>query len=349
MQRSPAATRHAIARCLALALGAALAGPAAAQAPDDPAAFFKGRAVSAIVGFQAGSSSDVYMRTFARHVGRHLPGQPQVIVQNMPGAGSLLSVQHLANVAPRDGSVLALYNPGILIEPLINPQTTRIDPRTFGWIGSLADEQTMCGFWAKDITTLEDLRKREIAFGATGGTAASAVEGRLIARMLGLRFRMVEGYRGLAEVRLAAERGEVDGHCSLYMSILKSEQEDAWKAGRIKIPIQVGLAGHPELPGVPNLFDLVDEPNKRILRLLATQWTIARPLSLPPGVPLARIMAWRSAFEATVKDAEFLTDAAKAKLWINPMSAERIEPIIAATMQTPEAVLEATRTILKGP
>jgi tripartite-type tricarboxylate transporter receptor subunit TctC len=265
----------------------------------------------------------------------------------MPGAGSLIAVQHLANLAPKDGTAFALYNPGILIEPLLNPQATRIDPRTFGWIGSLADEQPMCGFWAKDIATIADLRKREVALGATGGTAASAVEGRLFMRMLGVKFRMVEGYRGLAEVRLAAERGEVDGHCSLYMSILKSEQETAWKEGRIKVPIQAGK--HPELPGVPNLLEIVEGENRQILQFLSTQWAIARPLSLPPGVPAARIAAWRAAFQATLKDPEFLADAAKAKLWINPMSAERIEPMIAAMMQTPEPVLAATRAILKGP
>src|SRR5262245_53557844 len=188
---------------------------ARAQGSHDLTAFFRGRTVQAIVGFQGGSSSDAYMRTFARHVGRHLPGNPTVVIQHMPGAGSLVATLHLANVAAKDGSVFALYNPGILIEPLINPQTAKFDPRTFGWIGSLADEHTMCGFWAKDINTLDDLRKREVAMGATGGTAGSAVEARLVAKMLGLRFRIVEGYRGLAEVRLAAERGEVDGHCAL--------------------------------------------------------------------------------------------------------------------------------------
>ena len=327
----------------------AFAYPATAQSPDDTAAFFRGRTISAIVGFQGGSSSDAYMRTFTRHVGKHLPGQPQVVLQHMPGAGSLVAVLHLVNVAPKDGTVFALYNPGVLIEPLINGTAAKLDPRTFGWIGSLADEQTMCGFWSKDITKLDDLRKREIAFGATGGTAGSAVEARLVARMLGLKFRMVEGYRGLAEVRLAAERGEVDGHCALYMSILKSEQEDAWKTGRIKIPIQVGLAKHPELPDVPNLFDLVDEEKRQVLRLLSTQWTVARPLSLPPGVPASRVSAWRAAFDATMKDAEFLSDAAKARLYVRPLSGDKIEPIIAAMMQTPEPVLAATRVILRGP
>ncbi len=326
---------------------ASQATPAFAQSPDDTAAFFRGKTISAIVGFQGGSSSDAYMRTFARHVSRHLPGNPNVVVQHMPGAGSLIAVQHLANVAPRDGTVFGLYNPGVLIEPLLNPQSSRIDPRTFGWIGNFADEQTMCGFWSKDISTLADLRKREIAFGATGGTAGSAVEGRLVARMLGLKFRMVEGYRGLAEVRLAAERGEIDGHCALYMSILKSEQEAAWQAGKIKIPIQVGLTKHPELPEVPNLFDLVDEKQKNVLRLLATQWTVARPISMPPGVPPARIAAWRAAFDATMKDPEFLADAAKAKLYVRPLSAEKIEPIIAEMMQTPESVLQDARAILK--
>lgn len=322
--------------------------PASAQGSDDVASAFKGRTVQAIVGFQGGSSSDAYMRTFTRHVSRHLPGNPTIVIQHMPGAGSLVSTLHLANVAPRDGTAFALYNPGVLIEPLINPQTAKFDPRTFGWIGSLADEQTMCGFWSKDINTLDDLRKREVALGATGGTAGSAVEARLVARMLGLKFRMVEGYRGLAEVRLAAERGEVDGHCALYMSILKSEQEDAYKAGKIKIPIQLGKTLHPELPNVPSLYHLVDDENRKIIDLLSTQWTVARPLSLPPGVPASRVAAWRAAFAATMKDPEFIADTAKAKLYVNPLSGEAIEPLIAAMMQTPEPILEKARAIIKG-
>jgi tripartite-type tricarboxylate transporter receptor subunit TctC len=333
-------------------VGAALlwqaAGPASAQGSGEAAPFFKGKTLNAIVGFQAGSSSDVYLRTFTRHVARHLPGNPNVVVQNMPGAGSLVATMHMANLAARDGSVIALANPGTLMEPLINPQTTKFDPRQFGWIGNLADEHTMCGMWAKDISTFDDLKKREIAFGATGGTASSAMEARLVARILGLKHRVVEGYRGLAEVRLAAERGEVDGHCALYMSILKSEQEEQFRSGRIKIPVQLGLGRHPELANVPNVFEVAGKEDTEILKFLSVQWAIPRALLLPPGVPADRLAAWRAAFDATVVDPQFRADAAKAKLHIKPMPGAAVEPIIAAMMATPEAVLERTRTIVKA-
>ena len=320
---------------------------AAAQGQDVLAAFFTGRTIQAVVGFQGGSTYDLNLRAFSRHVGKHLPGNPSVIVQNMPGAGSLTATLYIANVAARDGSVIGIHNPTNLIEPLINPQV-KFDPAALGWIGSIADEHTSCGFWAKDINTLADLKTREIAIGATGGTAGSAVEGRLVSAMLGLKFRIVEGYRGLAEVRLAAERGEVDGHCALFRSVLTSEQREAYKAGRIKIPIQIGLTSHPDFTGIPNLFDLADEQDKAVLRLTIGQWRFARPISLPAGVAPDRVAAWRAAFDATMKDPGFLTDMEKAGLPVHPLAGPQIQPMVAEMMSTPQAVIDRARTFIKG-
>ncbi len=301
-----------------------------------------------MVGYQGGSTYDLYLRAFGRHAQKHLPGNPTIIIQNMPGAGALTATIYLANVAAKDGSVIGILNPANLIEPLINPETTKFDPRGFNWIGSLSEEHTSCGFWAKDITTLDDLKKREISIGSTGPTAGSSVEARLVAGMLGLNFRVVEGYRGLAEVRLAAARGEVDGHCALFMSVLKSEQATAWQAGQIKVPIQIGLKGHPLFAGVPNLYDLVDEPNKQLLRLLIGQWSYARPLALPPGTPADRVEAWRKAFEATVKDPEYQADMAKARLDVTLTPGTAIAPIVEQMMQTPAPVIERARALIKG-
>lgn len=329
-------------------VAAALWLPPSASAQSDTAAFFKGRTVQGVVGYQAGSTYDTYLRIFGRHAQKHLPGNPTIIVQNMPGAGALTATIYLANVAAKDGSVIGILNPANLIEPLINPETTRFDPRAFNWIGNLAQEHTSCGFWAKDITTLEDLKKREISIGSTGPTAGSSVEARLVSGMLGLKFRIVEGYRGLAEVRLAAARGEVDGHCALFMSVLKSEQATAWQAGQIKVPIQIGLTGHPEFGTTPNLYDLVGESDKQLLRLLIGQWSFARPMALPPGTPAERVAAWRAAFEATVKDPEFITEMAKARLDVHAIAGEKIAPLVEQTMRTPAPVVERARALLKG-
>lgn len=332
---------------LAAALLAGSSFAAAAQGQDAVADFFRGRTIQAVVGFQGGSTYDLNLRVFARHVGKHLPGNPTVIVQNMPGAGALTATLYIANVAARDGSVIGIHNPTNLIEPLINPQT-KFDPAALGWVGSIADEHTSCGFWAKDINTLADLKTREIAIGATGGTAGSAVEGRLVSMMLGLKFRIVEGYRGLAEVRLAAERGEVDGHCALFQSVLTSEQRDAYKAGRIKIPIQIGLTSHPDFAGIPNLFDIVDEKDKAVLRLTIGQWRFARPISLPSGVAPDRLAAWRAAFDATMKDAEFAGDMDKAGLPVRPLSGAQIQPMVAEMMSTPTEIVGRARVFIKG-
>ncbi len=327
-----------------LSLG--IAGSAYAQ--GESAAYFKGRTIQAVVGYQGGSTYDLYLRSFGRHVQKHLPGNPTVVVQNMPGAGALTATIYLANLAAKDGTVIGILNPANMIEPLINPETTKFDPRAFEWIGNLAQEHTSCGFWAKDITTLDDLKKREIAIGSTGPTAGSSVEAKLVSGMLGLKFRIVEGYRGLAEVRLAAARGEVDGHCALFMSVLRSEQREAWAAGRIKVPLQIGLTGHPEFGNTPNLFDLVSEGDKQLLRLLIGQWAYARPITLPPGTPAERVAAWRAAFEATLKDPEFRAEMEKARLDVVPMSADKIAPLIAQTMATPLPVVERARALLKG-
>jgi tripartite-type tricarboxylate transporter receptor subunit TctC len=232
---------------LALAMLTVAATAAAAQ--DDPAAaFYRGRTVQAIVGYPPGSTFEFYLRAFAPHFGRHLPGNPTVIIQHMPGAGSLKATAYLANLAPRDGSVFGIINPVNTIEPMLDPANARFDPLAFSWLGSLNSEISTCASWSRDLKSLADLRRREVVVGSTGPSSGSTVDARVLAALTGVNFKIVTSYPGLAEVRLAAERGEVDGHCGLQASAIKSLLWDEFRAGRFSVPVQMGLRRHPDLP-----------------------------------------------------------------------------------------------------
>src|SRR5215510_5429664 len=248
------------------AVQCAFTGEAGAQA-DAVAAFYRGRTVQAVVGYTPGSTFEFYLRTLTRHLGRHIPGHPTIVVQHMPGAGSLNATAYLAAAAPKDGSVIGMINPVNTTEPLIDPGKTRFDPRTFQWLGSLNSEISTCAFWNKELRTLADLKRREITVGSTGPSSGSTVDAKVLGPLAGINFKVVPGYPGLTEVRLAAERGEVDGHCGLLVSAIKTDVWDAYKAGRLAVPVQMGLQKHPELPDVPNAYDLAtrdDEDRKSV-------------------------------------------------------------------------------------
>src|SRR5262245_36039316 len=212
-----------------LALGALMALDAAdAQAQDKVAAFYRGKTIQAIVGYTPGSTFELYLRFFIPHLPRHIPGNPAVVIQHMPGAGSLKATGYLAAVAQKDGLTIGMPNPVNTIETLINPQRTSSDPPQFAWLGSLNSEIPTCASWAKDIQSFEDLKRRQFVAGATGPAAGSAVDAKVVSSLLGLNFKVVTGYPGLTEVRLAASRGEVDGHCGLQVSSLKTDVRDQY-------------------------------------------------------------------------------------------------------------------------
>src|SRR5262249_22111906 len=239
---------------VALALAAlAVVAPAGAQ-QDQVTAFYRGRTVQAVVGYTPGSTFELYLRVAIRHLGRHIPGNPNVVIQHMPGAGSLKATGYLAGVAPRDGSVIGIINPVTTIEPMIEPANAKFDARTFNWLGSLNSEISTCGFWRADLKALADLKRREIVVGSTGPASGSTVDARVLGPLAGINFKVVTGYPGLTEVRLAAERGEVDGYCGLLVSAIKTDLWEAFKAGRVSVPVQMGLRKHPDLPDVPNAY-----------------------------------------------------------------------------------------------
>lgn len=323
-------------------LGACVAAPA--KAND----FYAGKTVRMVVGYPPGTAFEIYARALIRHMNRHIPGQPTMILQNMPGAGSLNATSWLANIAPRDGSVLAMPNPVNTTEPLLNPEIAKFDPRTFTWIGSMNAERSTCGFWATDVKTIDDLRKRELVIAASGPTAGSTIDAKALRALLGLKFKIVPGYPGLAEMQIAGQRGEADGYCGVLGSMLKSIYWDDYQAGRFRVPIQMGLEKHPQFPDTPNAYDAVQsDEDRQVFKLIFAPWSYGRPIAGPPQMPADRTAALRAAFHATMADPAFLEEARKLNIEINPISHEEISRLVAELFRTPAAVVERTRRVLE--
>jgi tripartite-type tricarboxylate transporter receptor subunit TctC len=335
----------AIRKGLAAAIAALLA-TGAAQA-QDAAAFYRGKTIQAVVGYPPGSTFELYLRLFTQYMGRHVPGQPNIIIQHMPGAGSLKATGYLATVAARDGLTIGMPNPVNTIEPLIDPERSKFDPRQFNWLGSLNSEISTCGIWNKAVKTVDDLKTRQVALGATGPSSGSAVDAKVLVALLGLNFKIVTGYPGLTEVRLAANRGEVDGYCGLLVSSIKTDAAEDHKSGRMTVALQMGLKKHAEFAAVPNAFELVKSDDDRaLLRLIFGPWTYGRPLLAPPGVPADRVAALRDAVKATLGDPQFRAEAAKINLEIQPVAPPEIEMVLADIFATPQPVLERARDLL---
>jgi tripartite-type tricarboxylate transporter receptor subunit TctC len=335
--------RASLSRFLVLAAGACLFSPSV-LAQDS----FAGKTVRMVVGYPPGTAFEIYARALIRHMPSQLPGSPVMILQNMPGAGSLNATSWLANVAPKDGTVLAMPNPMNTTEPLLNPERAKFDARTFTWIGSMNSERSTCGFWNEKAGAVEDLKKREFVIAASGPAAGSTIDAKALRSLLGFNFRIVAGYPGLAEMQLSAQRGEADGYCGVLVSMLKTIYWDDYTQGRFKIPIQMGLTKHPDLPNVPNAYDMVtSEEDRSAFALIFAPWTYGRPIAAPPGLPPELTKTLRTAFHATLNNGEFRTEAKKLNLEINPLTGEEIEKLVANLYQTPKAVVERTRNILE--
>lgn len=324
----------------------ASAGSIGVQA-QDAASFYRGKTIQAVIGYPPGSTFELYLRLFVNHLGRHVPGNPNIVIQHMPGAGSLKATGYLATVAPKDGTVIGMPNPVNTIEPLIDPERSKFDPRQFNWLGSLNSEISTCGIWAKDIKTVDDMKKRQVAVGATGPSSGSAVDAKVLSALLGLNFKVVTGYPGLTEVRLASNRGEVDGYCGLLVSSIKTDTAEDLSSGRMTVAVQMGLQKHPDLPNVPNAFDLVTkEEDRQLFRLIFGPWTYGRPLLAPPGTPKERVEVLRAAVKATLADPQFLAETKKINVEIQPIAPEEIQKVLEEIFRTPQSVLERARALL---
>jgi len=314
-------------------------------AAQDAAEFYRGKNVRVIVGFSSGGGYDQYARLFVRHAGRHTPGAPTYIVQSMPGAASLKSVVYLEQGAPADGTAIVTFNPGLISQSLTIPERVNVDFRRFAWIGNISEDFRVCFMWgAKNIKTFDDVKAaKEIVFGTTGVGTSAYIEGRMLDEIFGVKLRQVQGYPGSADKRIAIERGELDGDCGSWTSL-----PDDWvRDRRINLFVRFSRNLTADMPkDVVYAGSMITDPEaKATYDLLMSGAEIGRPYIGPPTMPKDRVAALRAAFDATMKDPEFLADAAKQRLEINPQTAEEVAQQLDAIYHTPMVAIKRARAI----
>jgi tripartite-type tricarboxylate transporter receptor subunit TctC len=324
------------------ALFLATAGSAKAQSVTD---FYAGRQAKFYIASAGGGGYDFYARLVGRFLGRHIGGHPLFVMQNMPGAGGVVLANYLYNVAPHDGSEIGMIARGAGTQPLIDPSDKgpRYDATKFNWIGTPQQEVGLLLVrQPSPVHTLADLKTHQVIISATSPVAPTSLYPRMLNRLLGTKFKVVEGYKSSQEALLALERGEVEGHSSGSSAAPLRERIAPWvKAGTVKIVAQIGLARDPELPDVPLILDLATTPAERqIMEVVFAQQVMAWPVVAPPGVPSERIAALREAFDATMADPDFLAEARRQKLTINPVSGVKIAELLGRVYATPKGVLD---------
>jgi tripartite-type tricarboxylate transporter receptor subunit TctC len=334
------------ARRIPILLGALLAFGPAAQAQEEP--FFKDKTIRIIVGSAPGGGYDAYARLVGDHMRKHIPGNPTIVVQNMPGAGSLVAMNHIANVAPKDGTVLGAINAAMTTHPLIKPDSAKFDPRKMNWIGSTLREYHI-GLVRQNspVKTIEDAQKTEMPVAGTGGSTTTYP---VIANaILNTKFKVVAGYQGTAQGMLAMERGEVDGVIGITWASIKATQAQALRDGKLRLLAQFGVRKHPELPNVPLVLDAAKTPeDKAALRLVFSSQDVGRPWVVPEGVPPQIVALLRKAFDDTMADPDLKADAAKRKLDLEPTSGKEIQAVVEEIYKTPAAVVERVKPFLEG-
>jgi tripartite-type tricarboxylate transporter receptor subunit TctC len=331
---------------VAIAVLALLASPARAA---ETTPFFAGKTVRIVVGFSPGGGYDVYARELGRYLGRHIAGNPSVVVQNMAGAGSLKAVNFLYNAAPRDGTVLATFARGIVFEPLIGHlDGAQFDAPKFNWIGSVTNEVSVCAInSSRAISTWPDMLTKKTLIGASGAGADSDVFPIVLRNLFGLPMRIVTGYPGGSDLNLAMERGEIDGRCGWSWTSIVSRNRDWITSKKIQITVQIALEKHEDLPDVPLIMDLVSDPRKdAALKLIVSRQAIARPFAAPPEVPADRVATLREAFDATMRDADFLATMKSQALEVRPVGGAQVQSLMREIYASPPEVVKLAREIL---
>jgi tripartite-type tricarboxylate transporter receptor subunit TctC len=316
-----------------------VATPGQAQTPAE---FYKGKTIEISVGFSAGGAYDVYARMLARHIGRHIPGNPIVVPKNMDGAGSLRLANFLYNAAPQDGTALGTIGRGTGFDPLFGNKGAQFEANRFNWIGSANNEVSICLAWhTTGIRSLDDVLTKELVVGASSPSADTYQFPKVINAVFGTRFKIVTGYPGGNDIGLALERGEVFGRCGFSWSGVKATHQAWLDQKKINILFQMGLAKHGELEDVPLILDLAKtDEHRAILKLVFARQVMAWPYLMPPNVPADRVAAMRKAFMDTMRDKEFLADADKAKLEVTPVDGDAIQKLVKEIYDTPAAVVQ---------
>jgi tripartite-type tricarboxylate transporter receptor subunit TctC len=338
-----------IAATLALVAGRASAQDAAAQ-------FYKGRHITVIVGSSAGGGYDIYARLVARHMPKHIPGNPAIVVTNMAGAGSNAAAAHIFNVAPRDGTVIGALQNSAVLDSLLDAllggsRRLRHDATKFVHLGSATIDHYVCIARADaPVKTFKDLLTQELLIGASQPGTSTRDFPAMLNNLTGAKIRLVSGYPGTREITLAIEKDEVKGLCGFSWSSLKAQRPDWLKSGFIRVLVQEHESGHPDINkmGVPLAVDFATTPeNRRVMELVYSSETFGRPYMMAPGVPPERVAALRKAFMATMRDEDLLAEAQRIGVVIDPISGEELQALAVKIFATPTALVERAKQAME--
>src|SRR5262245_53616284 len=328
---------------------AAVAAPAAAD--EDVGEFYKGKTITISVGTESGNSYDIYTRTLARHLSRHLPGNPSVIVQNSPGAGGLNNANTIYNVAPKDGTALGQVQNTVPFEPFYENPNARFDATKMSWLGSPGRETGLLIIWhSVPVHSVEDARRRGLTLGATGVASTPAFYARVINAVLGIPIKLIVGYKSQNESFLAMERGENEGYSSTFWSSLKLTKPEWIALKQVTLLLQYGGTPAPDLKSVPFAADLIkDENDRRVMQIASAPLTLGRPIFAPPGVPAERVAALRQAVADTYRDPAYLADCTQQHLeCTDPSSGAELDDLLGRTYAASEATRARLRDIYSG-
>ena len=338
-------------RARRLALGVLMiagAGLDAGAVAQPVAEFYRGKSITMLIGYTSGGGYDIYARVLSRHMGRHLPGNPSIVPQNMPGAGSLRLANFLYNAAPWDGTTIGMIGRGLAVEPLIGASATQYDGRKFTWLGSGSDQVSLCVTWhTSPVKSWDDMRVRPFRVAGEGSGSDPDMFAIMLKNLMGVRLRIVSGYPGGAEMNLAMERGEVDGRCGWSWTSIKITHPDWVTEKRINLLLQMALQKSADIPQVPLVMDLATNDRQRqILKLLLSRQQMGWPFLAPPGLPADRAQALRRAFDETMTDPDFLAEAKERQLEVNPMSGAAIDKLVRELYETASDVTGATKAVI---
>ena len=334
---------------LSAIMGATLAALATSATAAD---FYAGKQVNMLVGSGTGGGYDNYARLFQRHLAKHIPGAPNIVVQNVPAAGSLVAMNTLANSASRDGLTIGAVQTHIGVEPLMGvtgpASNAKYDARQMNWLFSASKEVPVVVAWhTAPIKTFKDLTEREMLVGSSGVATSDGVYPRVMNALLDTKFRIIDGYKDNPQLLMATEAGEIMGRGGWFVSSLMSTQANEVAQGKQKVIVQVALEKHPKFPDVPLVGDFVKDPERREQLRFALSWLpMGRPYVAPPGVPADRLKILRDGFASAAKDPELLAEAEKMNLEISALTGEEVQDLIAKLYATPPSVVEKVRDIM---
>ena len=327
--------------CTSLTLAASAAGVSAGRAAEGSPPFYSGKSVSFIVSSVAGSGYDLYARAVARHYPQHLAGTPGFVVQNMPGASGIRAMNFLYNVAGKDGLSIGLLPNFSSLAPFYKVKQAKFDSTKFNWLGSPSQELSVFLLWhTVPINSVAEAKNRQIILGSAGAAGTGAFYARVLGKVFGLNFKLIQGYSGLGGAMMAMERGEIEGYPSVFWNTLKSTRGDWIKQGKIKFLVQWSRSGEPELKNVPYAGDLAtNDADRKMIEIAAVPLKLGRPIAAPPDIPAARVAELKSGLESTFKDPAYLKDCEQQRLDCTaPVTGAELSAVIRNVYAAPDAV-----------